>query len=71
MADLVILNLKQVLHYYIKHQEDVIRRRTQYELTKAQARAHILEGLTIALDHLDQSLKLFVILKMAIALKKS
>ena len=48
-----ILNLKQVLHYYIKHQEDVIRRRTQYELTKAQARAHILEGLTIALDHLD------------------
>ena len=48
-----ILNLKQVLHYYIKHQEDVIRRRTQYELKKAQARAHILEGLTIALDHLD------------------
>ena len=48
-----ILNLKQVLHYYIKHQDDVIRRRTQYELTKAQARAHILEGLTIALDHLD------------------
>ena len=48
-----ILNLKQVLHYYIKHQEDVIRRRTQYELTKAQARAHILEGLTIALDQLD------------------
>ena len=48
-----ILNLKQVLHYYIKHQENVIRRRTQYELTKAQARAHILEGLTIALDHLD------------------
>ena len=48
-----ILNLKQVLHYYIKHQEDVIRHRTQYELTKAQARAHILEGLTIALDHLD------------------
>ena len=52
-----ILNLKQVLHYYIKHQEDVIRRRTQYELTKAQARAHILEGLTIALDHLDPIIK--------------
>ena len=48
-----VLNLKQVLHYYIKHQEDVITRRTQYELKKAQERAHILEGLTIALDHLD------------------
>ncbi|MBQ1621896.1 MAG: DNA gyrase subunit A, partial [Selenomonas sp.] len=48
-----VLNLKQVLHYYIKHQEDVITRRTRYELKKAEARAHILEGLTIALDHLD------------------
>ncbi|MDY4474658.1 DNA gyrase subunit A, partial [Mitsuokella sp.] len=48
-----ILNLKEVLHYYIKHQEDVITRRTRYELKKAEARAHILEGLTIALDHLD------------------
>ncbi len=48
-----ILNLKEVLHYYIKHQEDVITRRTRYELNKAEARAHILEGLNIALDHLD------------------
>ena len=48
-----VLNLKQVLHYYIKHQEDVITRRTKYELAKAEARAHILEGLTIALDHID------------------
>lgn len=48
-----ILNLKEVLHYYVKHQEDVITRRTKYELAKAEARAHILEGLTIALDHLD------------------
>lgn len=48
-----ILTLKQVLHYYIQHQEDVITRRTGYELSKAEARAHILEGLTIALDHLD------------------
>ena len=48
-----ILNLKEVLHYYIQHQEDVITRRTKYELRKAEARAHILEGLTIALDHLD------------------
>ena len=48
-----ILNLKEMLHYYIKHQEDVITRRTKYELAKAEARAHILEGLTIALDNLD------------------
>lgn len=48
-----VLNLKQALHYYILHQEDVITRRTRYELAKAEARAHILEGLTIALDHLD------------------
>ena len=48
-----VLNLKEVLHYYIKHQEDVITRRTRYELKKAEARAHILEGLNIALDHLD------------------
>jgi len=48
-----VLNLKQVLYYYIAHQEDVITRRTKYELAKAEARAHILEGLTIALDHLD------------------
>ena len=48
-----VLNLKEVLHYYIKHQEDVITRRTRYELKKAEVRAHILEGLNIALDHLD------------------
>ena len=48
-----ILNLKEVLHYYIKHQEDVVTRRTRYELNKAEQKAHILEGLNIALDHLD------------------
>ncbi|HCB93076.1 MAG TPA: DNA gyrase subunit A [Selenomonas sp.] len=48
-----VLNLKEVLHYYIMHQEEVITRRTRYELAKAEARAHILEGLTIALDNLD------------------
>ncbi|MDD3114893.1 MAG: DNA gyrase subunit A [Anaerovibrio sp.] len=48
-----VLTLKQVLHYYILHQEDVITRRTRYELAKAEARAHILEGLTIALDNID------------------
>ena len=49
-----ILNLKQILQYYLKHQEEVIRRRTAFELKKAQARAHILEGLRIALDHIDE-----------------
>ena len=48
-----ILTLKQMLHYYIQHQEDVITRRTRYELAKAEARAHILDGLNIAIDHLD------------------
>ena len=48
-----IMNLKQILGHYISHQEQVITRRTRYELAKAEARAHILEGLTIALDHLD------------------
>ena len=48
-----IMNLRQMLGHYISHQEQVITRRTQYELAKAEARAHILEGLTIALDHLD------------------
>jgi len=48
------LNLKQVLQYYIDFQEEVIKRRTQFELDKARARAHILEGLKIALDHIDE-----------------
>ena len=47
------LNLKEVLHYYIEHQKDVVTRRTKYELNKAEARAHILEGLKIALDKID------------------
>lgn len=49
-----ILNLKQILNYYLEHQKDVITRRTRYELGKAKERAHILEGLKIALDHLDE-----------------
>lgn len=48
-----ILSLEQILQYYLKHQEEVIRRRTEFELKKAKARAHILEGLRIALDHID------------------
>ena len=49
-----VLSLKETLHYYIKHQEDVIVRRTRYDLAKAEARAHILEGYIIALDHIDE-----------------
>lgn len=49
-----VLNLKQILNYYLEHQKDVITRRTRYELGKAKERAHILEGLKIALDHLDE-----------------
>jgi len=53
-----ILNLRDMLHYYIEHQVEVIRRRTEYDLKKAEARAHILEGLRIALDHLDEVIAL-------------
>ena len=49
-----ILNLKQILEYYLEHQKEVITRRTRFELGKAQDRAHILEGLKIALDNLDE-----------------
>lgn len=49
-----IVTLKDTISYYILHQQDVIRRRTKYDLEKAEARAHILEGLTVALDHLDE-----------------
>ena len=53
-----VLNLKQCLQHYLDHQKVVIRRRTQFELNKAEARAHILEGLRIALDHLDEVVEL-------------
>ncbi|EQB88630.1 hypothetical protein M918_23955 [Clostridium sp. BL8] len=53
-----VLNLKQMLVYYLNHQRDVIRRRTIFELDKAEARAHILEGLKIALDHIDEVINL-------------
>ena len=49
-----ILNLKQILEYYLEHQKEVVTLRTRYELGKAQDRAHILEGLKIALDNLDE-----------------
>lgn len=53
-----VLNLKQVLTHYLNHQRVVIRRRTEFDLRRAEARAHILEGLRIALDHLDAVISL-------------
>ena len=49
-----VLNLKQMLELYLKHQEEVVTRRTKYDLNKAEERAHILQGLLIALDHIDE-----------------
>ena len=49
-----ILNLREMIYYYLEHQKDVVTRRTRFELNKAQARAHILEGLLKALDHIDE-----------------
>ena len=49
-----VLNLREMIYYYLEHQKDVVTRRTKYELDKANARAHILEGLLKALDHIDE-----------------
>ncbi|MCL1948731.1 MAG: DNA gyrase subunit A [Turicibacter sp.] len=49
-----VLNLKEIIKYYIKHQVEVVVRKTQFDLERAEARAHILEGLRIALDHIDE-----------------
>ncbi|TET71939.1 MAG: DNA gyrase subunit A [Candidatus Aminicenantes bacterium] len=53
-----VLSLFDMMHYFIAHRQDVVRRRTRFELKKAELRAHILEGLTIALDHLDEIISL-------------
>ena len=53
-----VMNLHQMLDCYIGHQEDVVRRRTQYDLNKAEERAHILQGLLIALDHIDEVIRI-------------
>ena len=53
-----ILNLHQMLDVYLAHQEDVVRRRTRYDLNKAEERAHILQGLLIALDHIDEVIRI-------------
>lgn len=54
----VVMNLLQMLTYYLKHQEEVVTRRTKYELNKAEERAHILKGLLIALDNIDEVIKI-------------
>src|SRR5699024_7936329 len=53
-----VLNIKECLQHYLDHQVDIIKRRTAFELRKAEARAHILEGLRVALDHLDEVIHL-------------
>lgn len=53
-----VMNILQMLHYYIQHQEEVVTRRTQYELNKAEERAHILQGLLIALDNIDEVIRI-------------
>lgn len=53
-----VLNLLQMLNYYLEHQKDVVTRRTKYELNKAEERAHILEGLLKALDHIDEVIRI-------------
>ena len=53
-----VLNLHQMLEHYLRHQEDVVRRRTKYDLNKAEERAHILQGLLIALDHIDEVIQI-------------
>ncbi|NBG89233.1 DNA gyrase subunit A [Isachenkonia alkalipeptolytica] len=53
-----LLNLQGLIYHYVNHQKTIIRKRTEFDLRKAEARAHILEGLKIALDHLDEVIKL-------------
>ena len=53
-----VMNLKQMLEYYIKHQEEVVTRRTRFDLNKAEERAHIVEGLLIALDNIDEVIQI-------------
>ena len=55
-----VLNLKEMLYYYIEHQKDIIVRRTKFDLRKAEERAHIVEGLRIALSNLDEIIKLIL-----------
>ena len=58
-----LLNLKDLIKYFVEHRHDVVIRRTQYDLRKAKERAHILEGLIIASDNIDEVIKISVLLK--------
>ena len=53
-----VMNILDMLKYYLKHQEEVVTRRTKYDLNKAEERAHILQGLLIALDNIDEVIKI-------------
>ena len=53
-----VLTLKEILHYYLEHRKEIVIRRTKYDLKKAEARLHILEGLRIAIDHIDEIIKI-------------
>lgn len=66
----VVMNLLQMLQYYLKHQEEVVTRRTQYDLNKAEERAHIVEGLLIALDNIDEVIQLIRASKTAAEAKE-
>lgn len=66
----VVMNLLQMLQYYLKHQEEVVTRRTQYDLNKAEERLHIVEGLLIALDNIDEVIQLIRASKTAAEAKE-
>ena len=66
----VVMNLLQMLQYYLKHQEEVVTRRTQYDLNKAEERAHIVEGLLIALENIDEVIQLIRASKTAAEAKE-
>ena len=53
-----VLNLREILEYYLKHQKEVITRRTRYDLNKTEERAHIIEGLVLALANIDEVIKI-------------
>ena len=53
-----VLTLKEILYHYIEHRKDIIIRRTKFDLAKAEARLHILEGLRIAMDHIDEIIQI-------------
>ena len=67
----VVMNLLQMLTYYLKHQEEVVTRRTRYDLNKAEERAHILQGLLIALDNIDEVIRIIRASRSAAIAKES